>query len=120
MAGDPASTSEPVPIAWATSVEGEPARSSKRHLWDEVPWEVARDWPAKRLRTLCGMVVPRAAVPGSPADLAVPAVQALADGERTELAPCERCERARQVRWDRPAGPGVGAGPEQTPGSRSG
>jgi hypothetical protein len=98
MPGDWSPSGGGVPIAWVTYVEGEPPRSSKRHIWDQVPWEVARDWPPKRLRTLCGMVVPRAAVPGAPADASDQGVQAHSAAETTALGLCERCERAVALR----------------------
>ncbi len=120
MPGDCSSSDRPVPIAWATHVEGEPPRTGKLHLWDEVPWEVARHWPAKRLRTLCGMVVPQPAVPGAPADASVPAVRAQAPAETTELGLCERCQRALAVRRAGAAGPGANANPEGSPGPTSG
>ena len=90
-----AASTQTASISWATHLEGEIPSSTRRHLWHPVPWQVVRDWPPQRLRTLCGMVVPQAVVPDVPADVTAreTQVRAHSPAETAALALCGRCER---------------------------
>lgn len=83
-------------VSWVTQLADEASSSTKRHLWQPVPWQLARNWPPQRLRTLCGIVVPLAAVPDVPADVSAREahVRVHHPSETAALELCGRCQRA--------------------------
>ena len=85
---------EPQPRGDRTAAGTE--RPLSRHLWTPVSWQEADGWPDARLRTVCGLVIPRTALPGAPGASCGSGGPAPPVAEALRL--CGRCARIQASR----------------------
>jgi hypothetical protein len=90
---EPGGHTDDRPSIWWKPATFSNDRPLSRHLWTPVTYQEARGWPDARLRTVCGLVIPRLALPGAPDGPTRPVVR---EGEQLRL--CGRCQRIQASR----------------------